>query len=123
MHVRRSIDTPIRKGLSIEQRWHGHDEGVIAAWERGRQMGEQDPEFAARARAGELVVLPWKGGLEKALKNGQKFGSNRYLAMWQGLRGDDLEIDPMHDTAIACTATGTTVIFTSDPAKFAGSDS
>jgi hypothetical protein len=85
-------------------------------------MGAEQPDLAARARAGELVVLPWKGGVEKALKSGQKYGTLRYLAMWQGLRGDDLRIELRHETELVCAATGVTVVYTNDAAKYAGTE-
>ena len=113
MHVRRSVGMPIRSGLSIEERWQGDDQGVIAAWERGRAISEEanadSQELTTRARRGELVVLPWKGGVERALKLKQKFGTMRYLAMWQGLRGDDLDVELDSETTLRCSATGMAV--------------
>jgi hypothetical protein len=120
--IHRTVATPIREGLDTEKRWLGPDLGVIAAWERGRQLGRENPELSARARAGELMVLPWKGGVERALKSGQKYGTNRYLAMWLGLRGADLDVDLTNETELRCTVTGMTVIYTSDPTKYAGQD-
>jgi hypothetical protein len=126
MHVRRSVGMPIRSGLSIEERWQGDDQGVIAAWERGRAISEEanadSQELTTRARRGELVVLPWKGGVERALKLKQKFGTMRYLAMWQGLRGDDLDVELDSETTLRCSATGMAVTYTSDPAKYAGEE-
>jgi hypothetical protein len=127
MHVRRSISERIRSGLTIEERWKGADRGVIASWERGRDIGDETiqdaQDLAARARRGELVILPWKGGVERALKTKQKYGTMRYLAMWQGLRGESLDVDLDGDLERHCTATGMTVIFTNDPAKYAGQES
>ena len=127
MHVRRSIMKSIRTGLSIEERWQGPDQGVIAAWERGRAISEEpspdSQDLTARVRRGELVILPWKGGVERALKVKQKFGTMRYLAMWQGLRGDDLDVDLMAETTLLCSATGMAVTYTSDSAKYAGQES
>ena len=120
--VHRAVTTPSRQHLDTEQLWHGEDRGVIAAWERGRQKSSEDPELAARAKAGELIILPWKGGVEKALKSGQKYGTHRYLAMWQGLRGDDLDVDLSNEAQLQCTVTGVMVIYTSDVAKYAGKD-
>lgn len=65
------------------------------------------------------MVLPWKGGVEKAIKKKQKFGTLYYLAMWQGLRGEDLNIDLDEETVMRCTATGMNVTFTRDMAKYA----
>jgi hypothetical protein len=112
----------MRGGLETVERWLGSDKGVIAAWERGRVFAQEVPDLAARARRGELVILPWKGGLERALKSGQKFGTKRYLAMWQGMRGDALDVDLVKDESLVCAATGVTVVFTSDLSKYGGED-
>lgn len=120
MRIHRSMERPIRDGLDTEARWHGADQGLIAAWERGRQLAIENCELAERARAGELVPLPWKGGVEKALKSGQKYGTLWYLAMWQGLRGDELDIDINAEPTLSCTRTQTEVTFTGDVAKYGG---
>lgn len=119
MKIQRSIIEPIREGLKWDERWHAEDDGLIACWERGREKRSEDPALAAQAVAGQLVVLPWKGGVEKAIKKKQKFGTLSYLAMWQGLRGEDLNIDASEEIALNCTASGMTVIFTNDTAKYA----
>ncbi len=126
MYVRRSISSQIRSGLSIEERWRGADSGVIASWERGREISAETScdaqDLTARARRGELVILPWKGGVERSLKTKQKYGTMRYLAMWQGLRGENLEVDLAGDLERTCTATGMTVIYTNDASKYAGQE-
>lgn len=122
MRIQRAANSPMREGLDVSQRWLGPDKGVIASWERGRQLSSENPELAERARSGELVVLPWKGGVERALKSGQKYGTNRYLAMWQGLCGQDLDIDPAYEVSRVCSVTGMTVVYTSDMSKYAGED-
>ncbi len=109
---------PRREGLTTAQRWHGPDSGLIACWERGRDKALEDPSLARRARSGELPVLPWRGGGDKALKTAARYGTYQYLAMWLGLRGEDLHIDPTHETTRTCTRHGTTVTFTSDINKF-----
>ena len=119
MKLTRSIHEPIREGLTWEERWKGHDQGLIACWERGREKRREDPELARKAEAGQLVVLPRKGGVEKATKKGAKYGTLFYLAMWQGLRSEDLNIDASDETAVVCTATGMTVVFTGDVKKYA----
>jgi hypothetical protein len=63
--------------------------------------------------------LPWKGGVEKALKKKQKYGTLNYLAMWQGLRGEDLNIDTAEEISITCTATGMAVVFTANQELYA----
>jgi hypothetical protein len=101
------------------ERWAGPDRGLIASWERGREKSKEDFDLAERARQGQLVVLPFKGGVERAIKKDQKFGTHFYLAMWQGLRGEDLNLDTGDELAITCTVTGLTVVYTGDPAKYA----
>src|SRR3954454_20961861 len=102
MHIYRSKFQPNRNNPSWEERWRQADQGLIMCWERGREMAN-DPKLAklaARASAGEVVPLSWKGGLKSSLdpkkkakkKSGKNYGTLFYLAMWQGLRGDDLDI-------------------------------
>lgn len=82
-------------------------------------MKREDPSLAAQAAEGQLVVLPWKGGVEKATKRKQKFGTLYYLAMWQGLRCEDLNINTAEEVVFNCTATGMAVVFTGNLAKYA----
>ncbi len=110
--LHRSVHQPIREGLSWDERWMGPDKGLIWCWERGRQKRVEEPEFAAQADKGELVVLAWKGGVDKKLKMERKPGTLQYLATWQGLRGEDLELT-LEDVSIVCTKTGQTVVFSS----------
>jgi hypothetical protein len=119
MRIHRSITEPIRDGAKWDERWNAEDDGLIACWERGREKQLEDPALAAQAAVGQLVVLPWKGGVEKAIKKKQKFGTLFYLAMWQGLRGEDLNIDSTEEIKLSCTATGMAVVFTGDVAKYA----
>ena len=69
MKLQRSTSEPIRTNATWEERWNDDDQGLIACWERGREKSREDPALAAQARDGQLVVLPWKGGVEKAIKN------------------------------------------------------
>lgn len=119
MRLQRSINEPIREDPNWTSRWEGLDKGLIACWERGREKGNEDPEAAALARKGQLVELPWKGGVLKAIKKKSKYGSLFYLAMWQGLRGEDLDIDTASEQSLECTATKMTVVYTADGAKYA----
>lgn len=102
---------PIRKGLSWDEQWRGPDGGLIWCWERGRQKRQEDQSLAARADAGELVILAWRGGVEKRLKGGPKYGTLEYLATWQGLRNEDLMIDIDEHRAVTCARTGQVVVF------------
>jgi len=119
MRMLRSITEPIRDGATWDERWNGEDGGLIACWERGREKQLEDPALAAQAAGGQLVVLPWKGGVKEAIKKKQNFGTFFYLAMWQGLRGEDLNIDSAQEIKLSCTATGMAVVFTDDFAKYA----
>jgi hypothetical protein len=119
MKTNRSTSEPIRESAKWEERWNGVDQGLIACWERGREKSHEDHALATLARDGQLVVLPWKGGVEKEVKKKQKYGTLRYLAMWQGLRGEDLDIDLSEEVVLTCTATRMTVTFTNDVAKYA----
>ena len=114
----RSISEPIRREPSFDERWGTLDLGLITSWERGREKRAEDSDLTAQAVAGQLPILPWKGGVEKAIQKKMKYGVFNYLAMWQGLRGEDLNIDVGEEVALTCTATGMTVVFTDDPAKF-----
>lgn len=117
-HVFRSRFEPPRDSLSWEQRWKGEDQGLITCWEVGRRIAEQRPELADCAKKGELPVLGWKGGVEKTLKKKEKIGTLFYLAQWQGLRGDDLDIDLASEPRLTCARTGMTVIFSGDLKKY-----
>lgn len=109
--LRRSIALPIRDGMTLSELWHGPDEGLVWCWERGRQKRIEDPELAAAASKGELVMLAWKGGVEWKTKIEKKQGTLKYLATWQGLCGEDLDIDVNEELAIVCSKTGQTVLF------------
>jgi len=119
MKIQRLVTEPIRANLTWEESWNAADHGLITCWECGRDRALQDPELAARARSGQLVLLPWKGGVEKAIKKKQKYGVYYYLAMWQGLRGEDLNVDPERETLVTCTASKMDVVFTGDYGKYA----
>jgi len=74
--------------------------------------------LAERAEKGELPVLAWKGGIEKSTKQKAKYGTLYYLAQWQGLRGEDLDIDISEQYEVVCSKTGIKVIFTHDVEKY-----
>jgi len=118
MVIHRSIEEPIRFAPTWTERWQESDAGLIISWERGRQMAEEDPVLGDLARKGQLVVLPWKGGVEKVTKAKKRYGCFKYVAMWQGLRGEDLTIDDGSDLTITCSRTGVAVTFTRDRALY-----
>ena len=117
--IYRSYSKPLRRDLSWDERWEGSDKGLITCWEVGRKLSEKEPELVERAKNGELPVLGWKGGVEKTLKNKQKYGTLFYLAQWQGLRGLDLDIDLSKEYTRTCRRTSVTVTFTGDCNKYA----
>jgi hypothetical protein len=122
-HLHRAITTPIRENLTWPERWQGPDAGLIFCWERGREMRAESPELADSAGRGELIPLAWKGGVQEkseaapAPKNTSKSkpkpkeGTLYYLATWQGLRGDDLDIDVDGERVIVCARTKQAVAF------------
>jgi hypothetical protein len=109
--LHRSVKQPIRTELSWDELWLGSDKGLIWCWERGRQKRAEEPELAERAQRGELVPLAWAGGVAEKLKLDKKPGSLNYLATWQGLRGEDLDIMLEGDQVLVCSRTGQTVVF------------
>lgn len=118
MKIHRSIAEPVRVNPNWNERQANVIQGLITSWERGREKSIEEPALASRALNGELVVLPWRGGVEKEIQKKLKYGAFNYLAMWQGLRGEDLSIDVEDEQALTCTATKMTVVFTTDLTKF-----
>lgn len=116
--IYRSCSEPIRKELTWEERWKGGDRGLISCWELGRELREKEPELAKRAKKGELPELVWKGGSDKRLKITTKYGTLNYLAQWQGLRGEDLNINLSEKQEIICSKTGMKFIYTGDVEKY-----
>lgn len=108
-----TVDAPDLDDAPFDQRWRGADGGLILTWTIGLQMAGREPELAAAALRGELPVLPWKGGVARAIK-GPKLGALHYLATWQGLRGEDLDIDTENPPTLRCARTGVEVSFTGD---------
>jgi hypothetical protein len=82
-------------------------------------MRQRDPALAERAMNGELPPMGWKGGVEQVTKTKKKYGTLFYLAQWQGIRGEDLDIDLSQETELICSKTGVKVIFTGDFSKYA----
>lgn len=111
----RSINEPIRTLRTVEEVYDGPDRGLIAAWERGRKMQKTHGELAAAALRGELPVLDWRGGISSELKKTtKKYGTLLYLATWQGLRNEDLNVDIEGTVRITCTKHLKEVIFNND---------
>jgi hypothetical protein len=118
--VKRSKTKPIRTELSWEEKWRGPDMGLITCWEVGRELSSSNPELATRSKNGELPSMHWKGGVERKIKD-EKFGTLKYLAQWQGLRGEDLNINLAAEISIICSRTNMEVTFTSDSTKYSKS--
>lgn len=116
--VHRPIHLALRPALTWIDTWQGPDNGLIRCWEIGRERAVKHPDIARRCLAGELPVLGWKGGVERTLKKREKFGSLKYLAQWQGLRGEDLQIDTSVELTLSCSRTGMVVTFTPDQSKY-----
>ena len=115
--IQRSHAEPARSRLSWHDTWQGPDSGLIKNWEGGRKFAIHNPDLASRTRAGELPPLNWKGGSDRTLVKREKFGSLRYLAQWQGLRGEDLSISLDSEVTIQCAKTQMIVTFTPDIRK------
>ncbi len=109
MRIQRNFSEPKRITWDYEILWNGPDRGLIASWERGREKALDDPELSNRAKKGELVILSWKGGVDKPLKTKTKYGGLFYVAMWQGLRGEDLDIELNQEIKMTCSKTGVPV--------------
>jgi hypothetical protein len=117
--VQRSMSEPIRSGLTWDECWAGDDHGLIKCWENGRLLRQRQPELGARAERGELPPLEWKGGAERPLKQKDpKYGVHYYIATWQGLRGEDLDVDSSVEVEMVCPTTGVRFIYTDDIKKY-----
>ncbi|MBI6783503.1 hypothetical protein YA0050_22870 [Pseudomonas syringae] len=110
----RENDTPPRVGLTHAQIWDAEDEGIIQCWENGRELAAISQNLAKKCLENELPILAWKGGVSSKMKLRKKFGSFKYLAQWQGLRGEDLNIDRAKKYQLVCSLTKIVVTFTSD---------
>jgi len=114
----RSYSEPKRTEISWEERWRGADRGLINCWEIGRELRIKKPDLAKLAEAGELPKLGWKGGIDPKTMIKERIGTLHYLAQWQGLRGEDLNIDLAEEPILVCTRTGAQVTFTGDIEKY-----
>jgi len=115
--IYRSFSEPDRQNLTWEETWRKEDKGLIKNYEVGRALAIKEPELAEKAKRGELPVLGYKGGTDKALKKNEKIGALNYIAKWQALRGEDLNIDMNEEIVLTCTKTKMIVTFTMDLEK------
>ncbi len=118
-HIYRSLNEPIRNNPTADEKWRGVDKGLILCWEEGRELAETQPKLAKRAKKGELPMLSWKGGVKRNPKKMKKFGSFCYLAQWQGLRGEDLDIKLSEQYTLKCSRTGVKVTYSLETTVFA----
>lgn len=116
MRIYKSISDPVVEILDYDERINGPDRGLINAWFVGRKLAERNPDLALRAKNGELPVLGVKGGVSRKIK-ADKTGSLWYLAQWQGLRGEDLDILLDAEVIMVCSRTGVRVSYTLDMIK------
>jgi len=107
----RSINEPIRECLTRAETWNSEDKGLIWCWELGRIFRSEGREIAAAAQRGELPLNDWKGGVTRKLEADTKSGSLQYLAQWQGMRGEDLDVDLDSKTVLTCSRFGQAVSF------------
>lgn len=122
MRITASAQQPPPQPISWEERMEGPDKSLINCWLRGREKALEVSALAAAAIAGELPILPFKGGIARAIKTKTKIGAHQYLAMWQGLRGEDLDITQGAEVRLTCSKTGVIVTFTDDYTKFKDAD-
>lgn len=92
--------------------------GIVNAWLAGLEHRRSNVAWRTAAEAGELPVLPYRGGVERKIKKKLKIGALHYLAMWQGLRGENLNIDTDKEPVITCSRFGVMVQYTFDFSKF-----
>ncbi|GAA0760808.1 hypothetical protein [Psychroflexus lacisalsi] len=115
--IYRSFSEPDRVNLSWEETWRREDKGLIKNYEVGRALAKKEPELAEKAKRGELPVLGYKGGVDKTLKKKEKIGALNYIAKWQALRGEDLNLNLDEEIVLTCTKTDMRVTFTMDLEK------
>lgn len=109
----------VSKRLALQQMFVGVERKDAAAVERmERALGVAALHW--KAEDGELPVLPTRGGVERPLKVKFKIGALHYLAMWHGLRGEDLDLDTDDEPALVCSRHGVRVVFTLDYRKLSG---
>ena len=118
MMVHRRATEALRLGLSWDALWNGEDQGLIAAWEAGRVLASTRPDLSRLVLAGQFPTLPWKGGFDQAPKAKIRYGTLLYLAMWLGLRGEDLLLDTDQETTRVCPLSGLRITFTADPSRW-----
>lgn len=119
--IYRSFSEPDRENLTWEETWRREDKGLIKNYEVGRALAKKEPELAEKAKRGELPVLGYKGGVDKTLMKKEKIGALNYIAKWQALREEDLNLNLDEEIVLTCTKTDMRVTFTMDLEKLKNS--
>lgn len=57
-----------------------------------------------------MIPLVWKGGVEKKFLKTTKYESMYYLAIWERLRGENLNINLDSEQSVASAATAIMII-------------
>lgn len=114
MHLHHPFQNPPAEQPDFDARMNGPDGGLVNAWLAGLALRTQRPDLAGAAQAGELPVLPYRGGVDRPLKRKDKVGSLHYVAMWQALRGEDLALDTSAQPRLTCARHGVTVTYTAN---------
>ncbi len=117
MIVQAFVADPPPQRADYEERNNGPDMGIVNAWLAGLEKRNEWHLAVQSALRNELPVLPFKGGVVKAINSKTKIGALHYLAMWQGLRSEDLRIDMQAEPVMVCSAYGVRVTFTGDIKK------
>lgn len=123
--VTASVLVPPPEASVYVDRWGTVEATVLTCWHNGLQKRKEQgwAETAAQASAGELPLLPWRGGVDPEAKSAAtKVGTLQYLAMWQGLRGEDLAIDTGGQLTVTCTRTGVKMTFQLSPGEDPAND-
>ena len=106
------VDAALPAQVTRDERWEGSDRVLICSWSRSLDKAGETPSLREQALRDELMPLAWKGGADKAIKVGKRVGSLHYLAMWQGLRGETLDVDTDCTATLTCPRFQTLVTFT-----------
>jgi hypothetical protein len=114
MRVTTRLSEAPTRHQTYAERWEGPDGGLIAAWRQGLLMRDPRPDWARSASRDELPELPWRGGGSEVIK-GKRQGTWLYLAMWQGLRSEALDVDTSQPLELRCTLTGVLTQFRAGP--------
>ena len=115
--IYRSFNERDREGLSWKETWRQEDRGLIKNYEVGRALAIKQPELSEKALRGEFPALGYMGGTDEDLKLKKRIGALNYLAKWQALRGEDLNIDTEEERVLTCTKTNIEITFTLDMEK------